>query len=119
MQCNKNNELMYKYLRAKSKLCSVVEILSIYPGDIRSRLRCAFSDIDSIVEDDLPDEFVGDWKYIKRELTKFGPKFNSYGAVCVGSVEHTMNRIKNSTGTKIADRIYYIYYELNFNEIYN
>lgn len=111
--------MIHKYSKAKSALSSVVEILSTYPGDIRSRLKCAFPEIDSIVTDNLPDEFVDDWKYIMCGLKKFGPKYDSLGRVCTGSVEHTMNRIKNSTGTKIADRIYYIYYELNFNNKYS
>jgi hypothetical protein len=56
--------------------------------------------------DDLPPELLEDWLWIKGQLTRFGPIYDTNGEVRTGSVEHTLNRIQNVTGQKIAQRIY-------------
>lgn len=110
--------MIYKYTKAQSTLLTVIEILATFPGDIRSRLNEAYSELDSISDINLPDELRGDWNSIKTKLTKHGPKYDCSGKVCIGSVKHTMGKIRNSSASKIADEIYKLFYELHFSGKY-
>jgi hypothetical protein len=105
--------LIHKYVKAQSVLHSVVEILATFPGDMRSRLDDAFSELDSIVDTDLPEELRDDWSFAMQKLKKHGPKFDCNGRVCIGSVKNTMSKIRNTAASKIADKLYKIFYELN------
>jgi hypothetical protein len=48
-------------------------------------------------------------------MTKFGTLTNSEGKQIYGSVENTMKKIKNSTGVKIAEKIFEIGWQINTN----
>ena len=95
-----------QYLYINEKLGQAVHSLAILPGDVRNRLRFAFLDFHPLRESDFPPGLKKDWKWIMKQLTRFGPIYNYKGDVVVGSVDNTMRRIKNSTGVKIARRIY-------------
>lgn len=110
--------MIYKYAKAQSTLLAVIEILATFPGDMRARLKDAFSEIDSISEINFPEELKDDWKLIRKQLTKYGPKCDCYGRVYMGSVEHTMSKIRNSTASRISDNIFKVFYELNYNQKY-
>ena len=97
-------EARYKY--AEDKLSTAVYILATGKGDVRSRLFDAFMEFHPVNSDDFPAELLEDWLWIKKQLTKFGPVYGADNEVKMGSVRHTLNRIKNSTGEKIAQRIY-------------
>ena len=103
---SKRSMSLNQYLYAKEKLGQAVRCLSILPGDVRSRLRFAFLEFHILTEDNFPPELKKDWRWIKKQLTRFGPIYNHKGDVAVGSVNNTMGRIKNSTGVKIAKKIY-------------
>lgn len=110
--------MIYQYAKSQSTLHSVIEILATFPGDMRTRLNDSFSELDSITDNNLPEELRDDWGFIRRQLTACGPKYDCYGKVCMGSVQHTMSKIRNSTASKIAEKIFRLYYELNFNDRY-
>ena len=65
-----------------------------------------------VQESDFPDHLKGKWRWIKGELTKFGPIVGDDGKVVEGSVDHTLSRIKNSTGQRIARAIVHLQSEL-------
>ncbi|MFQ5544050.1 MAG: hypothetical protein ACE5FY_06830 [Nitrospiria bacterium] len=78
-------------------------------GDVRSRLKTAYMGFWVLTEDHFPEEFRDDWKWIKNQLTKFGPLYDNSGERLISyPVEHTLSRIKNKTGQKIAEKIFYI-----------
>jgi hypothetical protein len=52
---------------------------------------------------EFPDEVRDDFQWVLEQLTRFEPQFEE------GRMEATMNRIKNSTGEKIAKRIFEMY----------
>lgn len=95
-----------QYQYANEKLDQAVYSLAILPGDVRSRLKIAFSGFHTLREDNFPPKLKKDWKWIKKQLTRFGPIYNYKGDPTIGSVDNTMRKIKNSTGAKIASRIY-------------
>lgn len=98
---------------ALEKLRLLIHDLAVEPGDIRRRLKNSYVHISALSIEDLPDHLKSDWAWIKHELTKHGPITDHNGEVIMGSVNHTMGRIRNSTGTKIAKKIYQLFDRLN------
>jgi len=91
---------------AHQKLALAVHALAVGAGDVRSRLRNAFLILHVIHERDFPDSLKDKWRWIKSQVTRFGPRKDESGHIYVGSIDNTLGRIKNSTGTKIAAAIY-------------
>lgn len=46
-------------------------------------------------------------------LTKYDPIYDYKGRLTTGSVEATLKRIRNSTASKIAQKIVYLYFEVD------
>lgn len=95
--------MQQEYMYAKEKLNSAIKILAIGKGDVRSRLWDAYLVFHTLQESNFPHEFIKDYKWIMSELTKFNPD-EDYTEE--GIVPATLRRIKNSTGSKIALRLY-------------
>jgi hypothetical protein len=87
-------------------------------GDVRDRLLGAYMSFHTLNEKDFPEEFKKDWAWVMKQLTKYGPLRDYKGDVWLGSVENTMNRIRNSTGERIAKKIFDLGWELWTNEKY-
>lgn len=68
--------------------------LTIGIGDIRSRLLIASNNFIAIQKSDLPPGLHRDWEEVDSAITK------------LGTVEETMKKIKNSTGQKIAIKLF-------------
>ena len=54
-----------------------------------------------------------------EQLTRYGPIFDYKDEVRIGSVEHTMRRIKNKTGAKIARKIYNLNEQLHLEKYFS
>lgn len=103
---------------AVEKLTDALECLATLPGDVRERLLVAYECIVPLEEIDLPAYLHKDWQWVFQQLTRYGPVFDHKGVLREGSVQHTLRRIKNSTGSKIAQRIYQIYWSVSKNTQY-
>jgi hypothetical protein len=82
-----------------------VEQLCTGQGDVRKRLEAAVLTLLPLQIRDFPECVQEDFDWVIRESTKYEsqhPKFR-------GNLEATMLRIRNSTGQKIAQRIFQIY----------
>lgn len=90
------------YYFAHEKFIDAVHSLTTGAGDVRSRLRLAYGHFHPVREKNLPDELKDDYSWVMNQLLKFG------------SVSKTLSRIRNSTGIKIAERIWHIYTQLNW-----
>lgn len=97
---------------ACEKLFVAIETMATGSGDVRERLNDAFMSFHTLKEDDFPVELRDDWRWVIDQLTRFGPVLDHNGEIYKGSVEHTMQRIRRSTGSKIAKRIFQLYYKL-------
>jgi hypothetical protein len=84
---------------ALGKLSQAVTILATGEGDVRSRLRRAYGELGCILPGDLPPPFEEQLEWIRAQLTKRGP---SYGQ---DELTHTLYRMRNRTGSKIAARL--------------
>ncbi len=83
-----------------------VRHLAIGKGDVRSRLKVVGVTLVPLLESEFPAELREDFCWVMEQLTRYKPEFEE------GRIEATMNRIRNSTGEKIATRIFEIYLKL-------
>lgn len=104
------------YYYVREKINSTISTLTVGSGDVRSRLKEAYSEFHTLKPEDFPDELQGDWKWVLQNLTKKGPVLwdgHWKGKLRIGSVENTMSLIQNKTGSKIARKILYLHEKLN------
>jgi len=107
-----NRTVVMKYNYAKRLIDEATHELCTGPNDVRSRLKSAYEHIYVLNEKNFPDDLKDKWTNIHSELSKFGPWNNSEGKQIEGAIPHTLRRIKNSTGSKIANLIWELYEEL-------
>lgn len=103
---------MNRYYYAYEKLLTALDSLATGAGDVRERLLNAFWSFHPLKEEHFPANLQADYRWVMKELTKFGPVLDHAGAVRVGSVENTLKRIRRTTGVKIAERLLHLYHEL-------
>ena len=106
----------FHYIREKLFLSILTFCKS--PGDVRSRLKLAYYHFHVLRPDDFPEDFQKEWAEILDSLTKYGPKIGFDGKPYMGGLDHTLKRMRNSTGSKIAEKIFELYYQMHFNEKY-
>lgn len=94
-------------LRYKGKFRSALYYLAVGEGDVRNRLRRAYFQIKSLREDEVPQNIRQEWLEVMRDLTARGALIES-GVALRSDVDNTLDRMKNRTARKIAERIYRI-----------
>jgi hypothetical protein len=108
-----------QYHYTVEKLTGAINCLATHPGDVRERLTCAFQGFLTLTEKDFPSELQADWRWVMNELTKYGPLLNHKGEVWIGSVDNTMRKVRKATGSKIAKKIYELYWAVSENQLYH
>jgi len=101
---------------AQEKLSEAVFLLATGQSHVRERLREAFMAFHPVKEQDFPDDLREKWRWIESQLKKYGPIMNGESVV-EGSVEHTLRRIRNSTGQRIAQAIVELEYDLRTHKV--
>lgn len=102
------------YFYAYEKFNDALYSLATGPYDVRQRLRSAYWHFRPVNKKHLPEQLHDDYQWVLNQLTRFEPVIGRDGKVLRGAVEETLNRIRNSTGSKIAERILHIYHKLNW-----
>ena len=74
-------------------------------GDVRNRLVGAVMTLLPLQISEFPEELQDDFDWVISQSTKYESQLPEHE----GSIEATMRRIRNSTGEKIAERIFRIY----------
>lgn len=100
-------------LYAAEKLSNAVHALAVGPGDIKSRLRDAFTELVSLSERDLPEKLRADLRWIKNELTK---KEATSRAVIEGEIRiglegrigATLRGMRTKRAVEVAEKICYL-----------
>lgn len=82
-----------------------VEQLCTGQGDVRKRLEAAVLTLMFLQVHEFPECVQEDFDWVIRESTKYESQYLQFR----GNQEATMLRIRNSTGQKIARRIFHIY----------
>ena len=106
------------YSYPREKLTSAIHILATGQGDVRSRLLHAYDEFHPLRENHFPEPLKKKWAKLYKGLTRFGPVHDHKGQIDVGSVQNTLQRIKNSTGEQLANLVFDLYSELAFNSKY-
>jgi hypothetical protein len=94
-------------LRHREKFRRALFYLAVSEGDVRDRLRKAYAQLDTLRDDEVPQEVRAEWASILEELTKRGPLIHA-DRVIKDALDHTLGRMKNKTARKIAERVYRI-----------
>ncbi len=102
------------YFYAYEKFNDALHSLATGPDDVRQRLLSAYLHFRPVRKRHLPENLQNDYQWVLNQLTKFEPVIGRDGKVLRGPVEETLSRIRNSTGSKIAERILSIYHQLNW-----
>lgn len=98
---------------AHEKLLHAIYSLATGTGDARSRLWNAYQGFHPLQEKHFPEHLRKDWRWVMDSLTKYDPIYDYKGRLTTGSVEATLKRIRNSTASKIAQKIVYLYFEVD------
>lgn len=86
------------------RLFRSIRHLATGQGDVRSRLGVVGQTLEPLREKDFPVTLrAADFRWVMNQLTRHEPMLNE------GRILATMNRVKNSTGQRIATRIFEIY----------
>ena len=107
-----------QYRYTVEKLTTALSVLVSHPGDARERLNDAFFNLRMLQSRDFPPHLQNKWKWVMKEMTKFGALRDHEGVVWRESVENTMRRIRKKTASKIIKEIYDLYWEVSENEQY-
>lgn len=102
------------YFYAYEKFSDALYSLATGPYDVRQRLRSAYWHLRPVNKKHLPEHLHDDYQWVLNQLTRFEPATGRDGKVLRGAVEETLSRIRNTTGSKIAERILHIYHQLNW-----
>ena len=103
---------MAQYRRCREKFHAAIYRLAVGEGDVRDRLRGAYRYLRMLSEHDVPPHLRKEWEAILASLTWYGPEVDSDGTAYRKSMDHTLSRIRNSTGRRIAERIWVLAREL-------
>ncbi|MBI3773534.1 MAG: hypothetical protein HY272_12650 [Gammaproteobacteria bacterium] len=105
-----------QYASARGLLSQVVKELAVAPGPVNERLLRVWRIIQPLTPVELPQELRNDWQSIKDEITKYPTLIDPYGNVIRSSIEQTLCKIRRKTASKIAEKIYSLYWNLENNE---
>lgn len=75
-------------------------------GDVRKRLRGAHRYLSVLLEDEVPLQFRTEWRQILSALTQRGALLGPGDVVQKSALDHTLDSMRNTSGRKIAERIY-------------
>jgi len=87
------------------RMYRAVESLCTGQGDVRNRLIIAIELLLPLDEREFPECIRCDFVWVLKQATKFESVYPEH----IGRLQATMRRIKNSTGEKIALRIFEMY----------
>ena len=93
-------------LRYRGKYNAALYALAVGEGDVRQRLKGAYRQLRMLREDEVPEDQRKEWASILNILVKRGPIRGPNGEVYKGALEHTLDRMKNVSGRRIAERVY-------------
>ena len=90
------------------RVCSAVKVLCEEPGDARQRVGLAVEILRPLRPEEFPSITRNDFRWVLRTSTKF----KADPASERGNIQETMRRIRNSTASKVAKRIFAIYSQI-------
>ena len=80
---------------------------------MRSRLLEAYSVFHPLTPEHFPEPLHKDFEWVMKQLTKREPYINSEGEIQKGSVQASLQHMRNSTGVKIAKKLLQLHYAID------
>ena len=78
------------------------------------RLRGAHRYLCMLREDEVPLQFRTEWWQIISALTRRGSLLGPDGVVYKNALDHTLDGMRNASGRKIAQQIYYLAWQIEY-----
>jgi len=103
-----------RFSRCREKFNSAVYRLAVGEGDVRNRLQRVYPELRRLREVEVPPEHWQELSGILHALTAKGPMLDRDGSPIQSAIEHTLGRMRNSTGRRHAERIYRLVSEFNY-----
>ena len=97
---------------ADQLLSRAVDTLATSPGDVRSRLLQAYETFHPLTPEHFPVPLRKDYEWVMKQLTKREPHIDYKGRIQKGSVEVSLQHMRNSTGVKIAEKLLQLHYAI-------
>lgn len=94
------------------KLTNTLDSLALGEGNIKERLLNVYFILSRINPNEIPEEYKSEWESILNQFTRLGPRTSNSGLELMSPLDNTMRKIHKSTGVKIAERIYNLYWKL-------
>ena len=104
--------MKYRYSYAYDNLSAAIQVLASGEGDVRSRLEIAFDSFRVLQIHHFPLGLQKDWEWVMKQMTRYGPLNRANDRELMSPVHHTMIKIKNKTGVKIAKKVVYLFFQL-------
>jgi hypothetical protein len=98
---------------AHQLLFQTVDSLATGPGDVRARLLIAYEIFHPLTPEHFPEHLRKDFEWVDAQLTKNEPRLNYQGLVQKGSVQVSLERMRNSSGVKIAETLLRLHYAID------
>jgi len=92
----------------KERVFLSVKELCVAEGDVRARLVISINILMALSPEEFPESLREDFELVIRESTKHESNIPEHRS----NLEITMKRIRNSTGKKIAEKIFNIYSDI-------
>jgi hypothetical protein len=93
------------YNRCKEKLRGAIYRLAVAEGDVRDRLKGAHWYLRQLSPEELPPEYREEFADILSELIWRGAERGPDGDVWRSALDHTLTRMRNGSGRRIAERL--------------
>ena len=95
-----------RYKRCRERFTLAIRLLAIGEGDVRSRLRFAYKHLRRLSPHEVPPFAKTEFRNILSSLTQRGTARGTDGTIYKTALDHTLSRMRNSTGRDIAVRIF-------------
>ena len=92
----------------KERVFLAVQELCVGEGDVRARLVISINILIALSPSEFPEALREDFELVMQQSTKYESDIPEHKS----NLEVTMKRIRNSTGKKIAEKIFKIYSEI-------
>jgi hypothetical protein len=102
------------YLYAQEKLSAAMLKLAVGEGGVKSRLLWSFdSELCGLTVDFFPDALKDPWRKVVQNLTKSGSRNLNGTSATIRPVTNTLHKMRNATGSKIAENICDLKYRID------
>ena len=92
----------------KQRVFLAVQDLCVGEGDVRTRLIVAIDTLMALSPSEFPEDLRKDFEWVMQQSTKYESDIPEHRR----NLEVTMKKIRNSTGKKIAEKIFKIYSDI-------